>query len=156
MEFFANYVDRVRAEFLAGQISDQGPDFSKDPRHLEEAKNVIRQFLGVNFDTCHQLVQYEDLIQSVGFLQQSEIKIFKVQVSNAIQVDNPLKNVKDMDVIEKYFMNSKFLHQVVGVNAERKPVIFSLDLPYLFTSEGKNELAQRGVTQLRTHYHVPV
>ncbi|HWP48174.1 MAG TPA: metabolite traffic protein EboE [Candidatus Limnocylindrales bacterium] len=155
-EFFTNYVDRVGAEFLAGQRSNQEPDFSKDSKRLEEAKNVIHQFLGVTFDTCHQLVQYEDLIQSVQFLQQSRIKIFKVQVSNAIQVDNPLKKVEDMEVIEKYFMNSRFLHQVVGINAERKPVIFSLDLPYLFTPEGKNELARRGVTQLRTHYHVPV
>lgn len=145
--FFKNYVDQAGAVFVA----EKRPGLS-----LEEAKKLIHRFLGINFDTCHQLVQYEDLIQSVRSLQEKDIKIFKVQISNAIQVDQPLSNAREMDVIEKHFMNSKFLHQVVGVDAAGKPVIFSLDLPYIFTSEGRNTLTTLGVKALRIHYHVPV
>jgi len=147
IEFFKNYVDRVGAELLVEKIPDTD---------LQEAKERLHQFLGVNFDTCHQLVQYENLLQSVKLLLNQGIKIFKVQVSNAIQVDQPLSHTDEMRVIEKYFMHSKFLHQVVGVDAEGRPVLFSLDLPYVFTPEGKRALATKGVTALRIHYHVPV
>ena len=114
------------------------------------------RYLGVNFDICHQLVEFEDLAQSVSALQAASIQIAKVHISNCIEIEKPLIAPELMEALRHRYAESKFLHQTCGVNAAGQLVYFSLDLPPVLTPDGLRAMAHAGVETLRIHYHMPL
>ncbi|MFA6561076.1 MAG: metabolite traffic protein EboE [Verrucomicrobiia bacterium] len=113
-------------------------------------------YLGVNFDICHQLVEFEDLAQSVAALQTAGIQIAKIHISNCIEIEKPLIAPELLETLRRRYAESKFLHQTCGVNAAGQPVYFSLDLPPTLTPDGLRSMAHAGVEKLRIHYHMPL
>lgn len=97
----------------------------------------LRQHLGICFDLSHQLVQFEDLGQSVRQLTEAGIRIAKVHVSNAAE----------MTTLTKFYEDSIYLHQVTGADAGGRRVFFSLDWP---------ATAPAGIAKFRCHHHLPV
>ncbi|MBI5684270.1 MAG: metabolite traffic protein EboE [Verrucomicrobia bacterium] len=114
------------------------------------------RYLGVNFDICHQLVEFEDLAQSVAALQAANIQIAKIHISNCIEIEKPLIAPELLEALRRRYAESKFLHQTCGVNAAGRPVYFSLDLPPVLTPDGLRAMAHAGVEKLRIHYHMPL
>ena len=114
------------------------------------------RYLGVNFDICHQLVEFEDLAQSVAALQAAGIQIAKIHISNCIEIEKPLIAPELLEALRRRYATSKFLHQTYGVNAAGQPVYFSLDLPPVLTPDGLRAMAHAGVEKLRIHYHMPL
>ncbi len=114
------------------------------------------RYLGVNFDICHQLVEFEDLAQSVAALQAADIRIAKIHISNCIEIEKPLIAPELLEALHHRYATSKFLHQTYGVNAAGQPVYFSLDLPPVLTPDGLRAMAHTGVEKLRIHYHMPL
>ena len=114
------------------------------------------RYLGVNFDICHQLVEFEDLAQSVAALQAADIRIAKIHISNCIEIGKPLIAPELLEALRGRYATSKFLHQTYGVNAAGQPVYFSLDLPPVLTPDGLRAMAHAGVEKLRIHYHMPL
>ncbi len=114
------------------------------------------RYLGVNFDICHQLVEFEDLAQSVASLQAANIQIAKIHISNCIEIEKPLIAPELLEALRQRYAESKFLHQTCGVNAAGLPVYFSLDLPPVLTPDGLRAMAHAGVEKLRIHYHMPL
>lgn len=97
----------------------------------------LRPYLGVNFDLAHQLVQFEDLAESVAALQRHGVPIAKIHVSNAAELTE----------WKPFHTDSIYLHQVCGVDASGQKVYFALD------STGA---PPSGVKKFRVHYHLPV
>ncbi len=97
----------------------------------------LRPHLGVCFDLSHQLVQFENLGESVRQLTAAGIRIAKVHVSNAAE----------MTKLEPFYEDSIYLHQVCGVNAAGQRAFFSLDWP---------ATPPTGLSKFRCHYHLPV
>ena len=98
----------------------------------------LRPHLGVNFDLAHQLVQFEDLAESIATLQQHGVPIAKVHVSNAAELTEWIP----------FHTDSIYLHQVSGVDTGGRKVYFSLDWPA--------SRPPRDVRRFRVHYHLPV
>jgi len=98
----------------------------------------LRPYLGVNIDLAHQLVQFENLAESVARLQSHDILIAKVHVSNAVE----------MTEWRPFCADSIYLHQVCGVDAHGRKCYFSLDMPDAPPPED--------VRKFRVHYHLPV
>jgi hypothetical protein len=98
----------------------------------------LRPHLGVNFDLSHQLVQFENLADSVALLQRHGVPIAKVHVSNAAE----------MTVWTPFHTDSIYLHQVSGTDAGGRKVYFSLDWP--------ETPPPGGIRKFRVHYHLPV
>ncbi len=119
---------------------------------LEEGRRLLRKFVGVNFDTCHQLVEGEDLRASTEKLWQAGIAIFKVHISNCLRLLRPAKNAKKLRELRLKYARSKFLHQTTAFDGG---TAFSLDLPEIFTAR-REEFCGAQVRDLRVHYHMPL
>jgi hypothetical protein len=97
----------------------------------------LRPFVGVNFDLAHQLVEFENLADSIVKLRAAGIPVAKVHVSNAAELTE----------LKLFYADSIYLHQVCGVDAAGQRVYFALDWP---------AKPPTGVTRYRVHYHLPV
>src|SRR5207253_2735648 len=95
--------DRLRAEHR------------NDPR--------LAQHLGVNYDTCHLAVEFEQPDAAIGFLLQHKIKISKIHLSSALRL-TPTREARE--ALEA-FGDDIYLHQVVVRQADGKRVVY-LDL----------------------------
>jgi len=141
---------------LAYERTSEVIEFFAKFRPALDGETGSGRYLGVNFDICHQLVEFEDLAQSVAVLQAAGIQIAKVHISNCIEIEKPLVAPELLEALRRRYAESKFLHQTCGVNAAGQPVYFSLDLPPVLTPDGLRALAHAGVEKLRIHYHMPL
>ncbi len=98
----------------------------------------LRAYLTVNFDLSHQLVQFEDPLDSLEQLHAHDIRVSKVHVSNPAE----------MTQLEKFYEDSIYLHQTVGIDQHGERVLFSLDWPAT--------PPPAAATCFRVHYHLPV
>jgi hypothetical protein len=114
-----------------------------------------RDLIGVNYDYCHQSIEYEDNPASLRRLADAGIRLYKSHAANAMRVVDPLNNERAWEALRP-FAESIFPHQVIGADAAGRRVFFCMDLPYVFTPAGRRELEVAGVREVRIHYHVPV
>jgi len=98
----------------------------------------LRQHLAVNFDLSHQLVQFENLADSIRQLHEAGIRIAKIHISNAAELTE----------LKPFYTDSIYLHQVTGADATGKLNYFSLDWPATPPPPG--------IAKYRCHYHLPV
>jgi hypothetical protein len=104
----------------------------------------LRTFLGINYDTCHLAVEYEEPADVVAALGKEGIRISKIHLSSALQI------VPDRAAREwlRRFADDTYLHQVVARTADRtlrrdKDLEAALDQP-------------PGDDEWRIHFHVPL
>ncbi len=146
IEFFQTALDVYGAGWLAKNESSCGS--------LDAARRLLRQFIGINFDTCHQLVEGEDLRLAVQLIRSAGISIFKVHVSNCLLVRNPSKRPKEVKRLKNFYSQSKFLHQTTSFRANGSA--FVLDLPAAWREEHRRAFFGSEVRELRVHYHMPL
>ncbi len=110
----------------------------------EQADHAIRRHLGACLDLCHLAVAHEDPVAAMARLHAAGIPVFKVQVSAAIEVSEPLDEANRAALAR--FVEPRWLHQV---GAPRGVVV--LDLPQALhdTSFAKSK-------PWRVHFHVPL
>jgi sugar phosphate isomerase/epimerase len=120
VEFF----DRIRSEH------------GDDPR--------ISACLGVNYDTCHLAVEFEDPHQALANLQRNGIKISKVHLSSALKA-TPTPTVR---AALAAFADDVYLHQVVARTGGGGMTRFR-DLGDALRSADPFE-------QWRIHFHIPL
>src|SRR5207237_7934005 len=84
-----HFFDRMRAEH------------PRDPR--------LGEHLGVNYDTCHLAVEFEEPQNALGALQQHGIKISKLHLSSALKIK---PTVEAREALAN-FGDDIYLHQVV-------------------------------------------
>jgi hypothetical protein len=129
-----HFFDRMRAEH------------KNDPR--------LNQHLGVNYDTCHFAVEYEEPQNAIAALRQHQIKLSKFHLSSALRVV-PTAAVR---TALKAFTEDTYLHQVVVRHADGNRVIYR-DLPDALHSEpAVSDEAGSGVpsSEWRIHFHIPL
>jgi len=103
--------------------------------------------LGVNYDTCHLAVEFEEPEAALGLLKDAGIRISKLHLSSALRLK------PTPDALEKLhsFQDDVYLHQVIlrdGANLRRYR-----DLPDVFEAVGSGEPIG---DEWRVHFHVPV
>jgi hypothetical protein len=104
----------------------------------------IAPFLGVNYDTCHLAVEYEDPHKALATLDQNGIKISKVHLSSALKV----RPTPETRAALTAFTDDVYLHQVVARAVGEKLTGFR-DLDVALRSDGVFE-------QWRIHFHIPL
>ena len=106
--------------------------------------DLIHSFLGINYDTCHMAIQFEDAFSSLQALTEKGIKISKIHLSSALKVF-PSSQGKDFLMP---FLDPVYLHQVVGKSSSGERHYWKdLDLAI------KNDDAWE---EWRIHYHIPL
>lgn len=124
-----HFFDRLRAE------------------HPRDAR--LEQHLGVNYDTCHFAVEFEDAQDALGCLMQHGIKISKIHLSSALKV-RPTR-----DSLDKlyHFADDVYFHQVVVCNGQGQRIIYR-DL--MDALSDLDPIPKQETNEWRIHYHVPL
>jgi hypothetical protein len=104
----------------------------------------LRTFLGVNYDTCHLAVEYEEPADVVRAFQKEGIRLSKIHLSSALQVvpDAPVRKWLQR------FADDTYLHQVMARTPDgTRHAYQDLDLAL---AKGSDD------SEWRIHFHVPL
>ena len=116
-------------------------DRPKDPR--------LEEHLGVNYDTCHLAVEFEDPQQAIQRLREHKIKISKVHLSSALKIC-PTPDARQALAA---FADDVYFHQVI----ERRPdgaIHRYRDLDLALAQNSK--LDTQNYPEWRIHFHIPL
>ena len=104
----------------------------------------LAQHLGINYDTCHFALQYEEPAKALNAFRSHGIRISKIHLSSA------LRTVPDATAREmlRAFSDDTYLHQVVARTMDGALLRYK-DLPLALA---QNEAAD----EWRIHFHVPL
>ncbi len=126
-------------------------------QYLLNGEEAIRQrnrrYLSVCYDICHAGVMHESSATNVRALKQAGIRIGKVQVSSALEVQFERLSSGDRErAWERLssFVEPRYLHQTVVYREGREPAYFE-DLPLAMQNV---DLQQQGCWTV--HFHVPI
>ena len=132
-----NFFERIRTEH------------NRDPR--------LYHYLGVNYDTCHLAVEFEDPTAALTSLQQHQIKLSKLHLSTA------LRTVPTPEVCQMLtcFADDVYLHQVVARD-EAGHLIRFRDLPDALAARARvtdpnvTDIPATTSEEWRIHFHIPL
>jgi hypothetical protein len=116
-----------------GRLRDE---HSGDPR--------LERCLGVNYDTCHLAVEYENPAEALARLRRHQIKISKLHLSSALKA-RPTAEVR---AALADFADDVYLHQVVARGSDGGLVRYR-DLDVALRAAAPAE-------EWRVHFHIPL
>lgn len=122
------------------------------PRAAEQnALEAVKNHIGLCLDVCHQAVAYEDMRQTVSAIDRAGIRINKIHITCAIELENPATNDEGRRALSNY-VEPRYLHQTKARLADGG-VLTAFDLDKaLADPRPEFQRAQRW----RVHFHVPV
>ena len=112
----------------------------------ELSTDTIYKRLGINYDTCHFALQYEDAHTALSSLTSAGLRISKVHLSNALEVD--LANSENLELIQK-FDEPTYLHQVMTKDAAGNVSKFK-------DVEDALSTTHPSAVKARIHFHIPL
>jgi hypothetical protein len=121
-------------------------DFFTHLRADRPRDDRLDEFLGVNYDTCHLAVEFEEPRAALDRLRQAGIKISKIHLSSALKTV-PTPGVR---AALRKFADEVYLHQVVARNQDGR-LSFYQDLP-----DALADPAAAAAAEWRIHFHVPL
>jgi len=126
-------------------------------RYLSPA--VVREHVRVCFDCCHVSVEHEDPLAALDTYRQAGIKIGRVQLSSALDVDLPADPTAAAEVAGRLrpFADPVYLHQVVEQHGDGRRQFRDLDeaLQHLEARQMEGRTLVRP-SCWRIHFHVPL
>ena len=120
--------------------------FFETLHHKAPNTDVIRRRIGVNYDTCHFAIEYNEAKASLDAIHQAGIRLSKIHLSSALHL-NP-NDAAAVDAI-RAFDEPTYFHQVIGRRADHSLQRF-LDLPDFLTA------APQDLIDARVHFHIPL
>jgi sugar phosphate isomerase/epimerase len=108
--------------------------------------DVAREHLGACLDLCHACVEHEDPLESLARYDAAGVRVFKIQVSAALEVPDPADPQQRERLAQ--FVEPRWLHQV-----GRGPGDVLADLPDALSAASSSS-ADGG--PWRVHFHVPL
>ena len=114
-----------------------------------EDSELIKRRIGINYDTCHFALEFDDCHASLDALRSAGLRISKVHLSSALEFDPSCQQA--LDAI-RAFDEPTYLHQVI-VSDENGNLTRFKDLPdFLQSSIFNLQSAAKG----RIHFHIPL
>lgn len=140
LHFFEDWLLPIGGEYL---VSSLGISRSM-------AETMLREHIGLCYDTCHFAVEYEQPASVIERCQSAGLKIGKIQLSAAIQVALTSENRDKIKERLHPFAESTYLHQVIERWADG-----SLH-HYHDLVTALPHLEQSPAQEWRIHFHVPI
>ena len=109
----------------------------------------LNRHLGVNYDTCHLAVEFEEPAEAIGRLRQHQIKVSKIHLSSALKV-RPTPEVRQALAA---FADDIYFHQVIERKADGTMERYR-DLDLALTRNSK--LTTQNWPEWRIHFHIPL
>ncbi|HZL34368.1 MAG TPA: metabolite traffic protein EboE [Tepidisphaeraceae bacterium] len=116
------------------------------------ALEFVRTHLGLCYDVCHQAVEFEDVSASIRQIDQAGIRINKVHISCALQLNDPANNAVGRAALLRY-VESRYLHQTIARLPDGR-IIRATDLTQDLVNHPSLDF--RTAPAWRVHFHVPV
>jgi hypothetical protein len=126
-----SFFEKIRAEY------------KNDPR--------LTEFLGVNYDTCHFAIEFEEPQNALAAFTQAGIKISKLHLSSALKT-KPTPEAREQ---LRKFADDVYLHQVIARDENGKLTRFG-DLPEALADNSKFKIQNSKLPDWRIHFHVPL
>ena len=109
----------------------------------------FREFIGVNYDTCHLAVEFEEPAEALQRLQDANIKVSKLHLSSALKV----KPTEAACAALEKFADDTYLHQVVSRNDQGQLTRYK-DLDLALASQAG--VGKPSAEEWRIHFHIPL
>ncbi|MBD3674329.1 MAG: metabolite traffic protein EboE [Planctomycetaceae bacterium] len=113
---------------------------------------LAREYLGVCYDVCHQAVEFEDVAESLKSLDAVGIRINKVHITCAINLDDPGNNPAGRKLLAE-FVEPRYLHQTFALFDDGN-IRTITDLSEDLCHNPPPHMAE--AIKWRIHFHVPV
>jgi hypothetical protein len=113
---------------------------------------IARRHLGLCYDVCHQAVEFEDIPASIRKLAAAGVRINKVHITCAIELESPGTNEAGRRALAGY-AEGRYLHQTFARTHTGK-IVHQLDLAEGLALNPPPEF--RDAEAWRVHFHVPV
>lgn len=116
-------------------------------------ESLVREYIGVCYDVCHQAVEFEDVRHSIREFVRHGIRINKVHITNAAELPDPAKNKEGREALLQ-FVEPRYLHQTYAQFSDGH-VESRLDL---LTEDILRNPADAFLKadRWRVHFHVPI
>jgi sugar phosphate isomerase/epimerase len=111
----------------------------------------LDEFLGVNYDTCHLAVEFEEAAEALALLQSHRVRISKIHLSNALKLRIADCGLRIAELAA--FADDIYLHQVVARNAAGG-LIRCRDLDVFLNPQSPIRNPQW--EEARVHFHLPL
>jgi len=131
------------------ETSAETVEFFGQMREDRPGDERLDEHLGVNYDTCHLAVEFEEPQAVVQRFQQHGIQISKIHVSSALKV----RSTPEVCQALRAFADDTYLHQVIERNAEGTLTRYR-DLDEAVSPQAASRKPQS--TEWRIHFHVPL
>jgi hypothetical protein len=109
----------------------------------------LEQHLGVNYDTCHFAVEFEEPQAAIGRFREHHIRLSKIHISNALRLRPSPASLAQL----ASFKEDVYLHQVIVRQPDGSLVRFK-DLDLALASPPPRSAAASN--EWRVHFHVPL
>lgn len=119
-------------------------EFFERLRNEHPGDTRLEQCLGVNYDTCHLAIEYENPSEALARLRRHQIKISKLHLSSALKARPTAKARAAL----AEFADDVYLHQVVAREAGGNLVRYR-DLDTALNAGSAAE-------EWRVHFHIPL
>ena len=113
---------------------------------------LVRAHVGFCFDVCHQVVEFEDIADSIRSLDAAGVRINKVHISCALQLDDPSENRDGCEALKRY-VEPRYLHQTLARTLDGR-VARAVDLTAELVDDPPADFLEAAAW--RVHFHVPV
>ncbi len=134
---FENSTETI--EFF-GRIRDQHPADERLERHL-----------GVNYDTCHFAIEFEEPREAIASLRAQGIRLSKIHLSNALKLNPSPAALERLSA----FADEVYLHQVIA-RLKNGSLRRWKDLPPAIASAIASTASDSIGEEWRVHFHVPL
>ncbi len=104
------------------------------------ALDAVTKHIGLCLDVCHQAVAFEDMRQIVSEIDGAGIRINKIHITCAIELENPASNNEGRRALARY-VEPRYLHQTKAHLADGR-VLTAFDLDQALT-DPRPEFLQR-------------
>jgi sugar phosphate isomerase/epimerase len=142
-------VDDAVAFFTQHLFDRSAVDAASRAAALPLSVDDVRHHIGICFDACHMAVEFEDPAGAVARFRDAGIRICKVQVSSALELEH--QDAAALRASLTPFADDTYLHQVVE-RQERALSRFN-DLPEALAAADADGAQAR---HWRVHFHVPI
>ena len=131
------------------ETSAETTAFFEQLRALRPEDHRLDEHLGVNYDTCHLAVEFEEPREVIDQFRKYGIRISKLHFSSALKLRPNPENLHALRV----FTDDVYLHQVVARSNDGTLTRYR-DLDVLWN--GSAAAPARETEEWRVHFHIPL
>ena len=108
------------------------------------------KFIGLNYDTCHLAIEFEDAKKALDRITGAGIRLSKLHFSSALKLKPTIENVERL----RGFNEPVYFHQVIASYGADEPLRRFKDLPDAldFAQTNPGQLGE----EWRVHFHIPI